>query len=209
VRPWAIKIFEREWLVNLILWGCYKKLRDAALRVLGPDLPGRTIQLACVYGSLTRLLYKVVEESNGSLDVVDVIKPQLENAQRKLPVGNNVRMHQMDTSDLALPDASYDRVLLFFLMHEQPRAVRIRTLKEACRIVKPGGTILVLDFAKPKWWHPLRYLWMPILGILEPFAPDIWDYEDVSAWLPHYLVQRIIYREKHFGSFYQLLLLRK
>ncbi|MDR3424529.1 MAG: rhodoquinone biosynthesis methyltransferase RquA [Alphaproteobacteria bacterium] len=208
VRPWAIRIFEREWLVDLILWGCYKLLRDAALRVFGDHLPGRTVQLSCVYGSLTKLLYAKVEASGGSLDVVDVVKPQLENLQRKLPPGNKVRRLNMDVSKLSLPDASYDRAMLFFLMHEQPRDVREATLREAFRIVKPGGDVLILEFAKPKWWHPLRYLWLPFLAILEPFAPDIWNHEDVSAWLPQPWASRITHREKLFGSFYQVLMIK-
>ena len=32
VHPNAVRVFERQWLVNLILWGNYSRLRDAALR---------------------------------------------------------------------------------------------------------------------------------------------------------------------------------
>jgi hypothetical protein len=31
VHPRAVQVFERQWLVNLILWGNYPRLRDAAL----------------------------------------------------------------------------------------------------------------------------------------------------------------------------------
>ena len=31
VHPKAVKLFERQWLVNLILWGNYERLRDATL----------------------------------------------------------------------------------------------------------------------------------------------------------------------------------
>ncbi len=53
VHPKAVKFFERQWLVNLILWGNFAKLRDAALDELGAELPGRTLQVACVYGDFT------------------------------------------------------------------------------------------------------------------------------------------------------------
>ena len=62
---------------------------------------------------------------------------------------------------MRLPDASYERVLLFFLLHEQPRRYREWTLREALRVVKPGGKIVIVDYAMPRWWHPLRYLWRP------------------------------------------------
>ena len=53
VHPRAVRLFERQWLVNLILWGNFSRLRDAALDALGARLAGRTLQVACVYGDLT------------------------------------------------------------------------------------------------------------------------------------------------------------
>ena len=53
VHPRAVWFFERQWLVNLILWGNYVRLRDAAMVELGDVLPGATLQVACVYGDLT------------------------------------------------------------------------------------------------------------------------------------------------------------
>ena len=35
VRPNAVRVFERPWLVDLILWGNYRRLCDAALTALG------------------------------------------------------------------------------------------------------------------------------------------------------------------------------
>jgi len=40
IHPKAVKFFERQWLINLILWGNYKRLRDAALMELGESLSG-------------------------------------------------------------------------------------------------------------------------------------------------------------------------
>jgi ubiquinone/menaquinone biosynthesis C-methylase UbiE len=208
VRPWAIKVFEREWLINLILWFNYSRLRDAALAELGERLPGRTIQLSCAYGAITPHLYARVTALGGTLDVVDVVKGQLENLHRKLPKENKARLINMDVSALSLASASYDRVLLFFLPHEQPRAIRERTFDEAFRIVKPGGAVLIVEFSKPRWWHPLRYLWLPFLAHLEPFAPDIWKHEDVKAWLPARFAERIVSRKKLFGGYYQTLLFK-
>ena len=57
VHPNAVRVFERQWLVNLILWGNFRRLRDAAIDLLGDPIRGRTLQVACVYGDLTpRLL---------------------------------------------------------------------------------------------------------------------------------------------------------
>ncbi len=53
VHPNAVSFFERQWLVNAILWGNFSRLRDAALAELGEVIHGRNLQVACVYGNLT------------------------------------------------------------------------------------------------------------------------------------------------------------
>jgi len=53
VHPNAVQFFEREWLVNLILFGNYGRLRDAALDDLGETITGNTLQVACAYGNIT------------------------------------------------------------------------------------------------------------------------------------------------------------
>ena len=83
VHPRAVALFERQWLVNLILWGNFERLRDEALDALGQTLHGRTLQIACVYGDFTTRLARRIA-SAGSLDVVDVLLIQLHNLRGKL-----------------------------------------------------------------------------------------------------------------------------
>ncbi len=202
VHPGAVKFFERQWLVNLILWGNYPRLRDAALAELGQRLPGRTLQLACVYGDLTSHLSARASAGGGTLDVIDVLPIQLQNLRRKLPADAPVRLLRMDSTGLDMPDAQYDRALVFFLLHEQPGHERQRTLSELMRVVKPGGTVVIVDYAMPRWWHPLRYLWRPLLARLEPFALDLWRRE-IAHWLPAGRPLRRVRKQSFFGGLYQ------
>src|SRR5690349_18164136 len=96
VHPAAVRVFERQWLANLILLGNFSRLRDAALDELGRTITGRTLQIACVYGDLTqRLASRIV--SGGRLDVVDVLPIQLRNLGDKLDAGSPVRLLQHDS----------------------------------------------------------------------------------------------------------------
>jgi SAM-dependent methyltransferase len=92
--------------------------------------------------------------------------------------------------------------LLFFLLHEQPLSVRQQTLREVLRVVKPGGRIVIVDYAKPNWWNPVRYLWGPLLATLEPFALDLWR-QDVLRWLPPCEIDDVRTR-RFFGGLYQV-----
>ena len=207
VRPWAIRIFERRWLVNLILFGNYHRLIDAALSAFGGRLTGKTLQVACVYGDLTARVHEHLEEG-ATLDVVDVVPAQLANLRRKLPPGVRVGLIQRDSTDLGFANGSYDQALLYMLLHEQPESVRRRTLAEALRVVKPGGRIVIIDYHQPRRWHPLRRFLRFILDTLEPFAPDLWVHE-IREYLPAGAPVAAMQKETYFGGMYQKIVLMK
>lgn len=203
VRPGAVRVFERQWLVSAILWGNFRRLRDAALERLGDPIRGRTLQVACVYGDLTaRLLAR--HGPDARLDVVDVLPIQLENLGRKLAGSPGVSLAVADSTSLGVADGTYDQVLIFFLLHEQPLETRRRTLAEALRVTRPGGRIVLVDYHRPDPRNPLRLLMHPILRTLEPFALELWR-EELSAWLPDGGAGVGITKQTFFGGLYQLL----
>jgi len=205
VHPNAVRFFERQWLVNAILWGNFSRLRDAALDAM--DLPpeGRLLQIACVYGDLTaRLAARMTPKTQ--LDVVDVLPVQLSNLKRKLNGHPGISLFQRNSADLGFAGDSYDRTLLFFLLHEQPEAVRRQTLAEAVRVTAPGGRIVIADYHCPSRMHPLYYLFRPVLALLEPYALDLWR-SDIASWLPQQVGVRIESRRTFFGGLYQLVVL--
>jgi ubiquinone/menaquinone biosynthesis C-methylase UbiE len=201
IHPWAVAFFDHLWIVNLILLGNYKRLRDAALAEFTPGISGNVLQLACVYGDVTPRLAERVG-ADDMLDVVDVLPIQLRNLKRKLSAASPVRLLNMDSSNLELPSGCYDWVMLFFLLHEQPAEVRARTLREAFRVVKPGGKVLIVDFAKPRSWNPFRYLWCVFLAVFEPFALDLW-WNDITDLLPTGWRGATLERQSFFGGLFQ------
>ena len=201
IHPNAVSIFERQWLVNAILWGNFARLRDAALAELGRQTSGRTLQVACVYGDFSAHLASRVAPA-GSLDIVDVLPIQLSNLRRKLPPEIPVTMYQRDSTALGFADASYDQVVVFFLLHEQPAQARRETLREAIRVTKPGGKVVLVDYHGPHVLHPLRYIFQPVLRVLEPYAIDLWRHH-ISEWLPPQIQPAQLAKETYFGGLYQ------
>jgi len=207
VHPKAVTVFEREWLVSAILFGHYAQLREAALDDLGAAVTGKTLQVACAYGNLTpKLQQRLAPEA--SLDVVDILPIQLTNLAGKLAPDPRVTLQQGDSSSLACADASYDQVLLFFLLHEQPLAVRRATLAEAMRVVKPGGKVVIVDYHRPSRWHVMRPLMRLVFRKLEPYAMDLWDNE-VLDFMPPDLHPASMTKQTYFGGLYQKLLLTR
>jgi ubiquinone/menaquinone biosynthesis C-methylase UbiE len=204
VHPNAVRLFERQWLVNTILCGNFARLRNAVLDELGAAICGRTLQVACVYGDFSiRLAERVA--AGGSLDVVDVLPIQLQNLRCKLAASAPVTLYQRDSTELGFADASYDQAVIFFLLHEQPPAVRKQTIAEAFRVVKPGGKIVIVDYHRPCRLHPLRYLLWPVLRTLEPYALDLWNH-DVVEWFPSVARLSEVGKQTFCGGLYQKLI---
>jgi ubiquinone/menaquinone biosynthesis C-methylase UbiE len=201
LHPRAVHIFERQWLVNLILWGNFAKLRDAALQEMGDVIHGKVLQVACVYGDFTEHLVRRLGPT-GTLDVVDVAPIQIKNLQTKLTNPEHVTASLQDSTALQFADGSRDAVVVFFLLHEQPAEVRVKTISEALRVTKPGGKLIFVDYHKPVAISPFRYIMVPILTTLEPFAMDVWRGEIVD-WLPADIKPAKVEKETYFGGLYQ------
>lgn len=202
LHPTAVRLFERQWLVNLILWGNFARLRDLALDEMGTTISGNNLQVACVYGNLTERLAQRLEPT-AHLDVVDVAPVQLENLKTKLGGDTpQITLYHQDATHLQFADASYDRVLLFFLLHEQPEDVRAQTIAQAMRVVKPGGKVVFVDYHRPTRINPFRYIMVPILTTLEPFAMDLWR-KEIVEWLPEWVHPTTVHKETYFGGLYQ------
>jgi ubiquinone/menaquinone biosynthesis C-methylase UbiE len=113
-----------------------------------------------------------------------------------------------DSTELHFADASHDDVVVFFLLHEMPTEVRRKTVAEALRVTKPGGKLIFVDYHKPKGWSPFRYLMVPVLTTLEPFAMDVWNHE-ITTWLPEGAAIAKVEKQTYFGGLYQKVVFTK
>jgi ubiquinone/menaquinone biosynthesis C-methylase UbiE len=233
ISPTMISILDRKWLVDIVLWGNFTKLRDAAVNELldstqqitqnrdsrcssncGTKIQGKVLQISSVYADLTETIVEKLAR-DATLDVIDVVPAQLNNLQQKLQRSaasndediHNVSLTCCDASDLSThfpSNNTFDKVLIFFLLHETPTEVRQKVLAEACRVVKHDGKIVIIDYHKPNTalW---RYIMQFMYRVYEPFAIDLWNHP-LSHWLPH--GNTTLDKETYFGGLYQKLVIK-
>jgi len=206
LHPKALHYFEREWVVNLILWGNMRRLTRAVLGELNVQPNSQVLQVACVYGEFSSVLAKHLAGNGSQLDLVDVAPIQLKNAREKLAGHGNVAFHHQDSRSLAFPAARFDQTVVFFLLHEQPEDVRRKTIEEAIRVTRPGGKVVFVDYHRPRRSNPFRYVMKPILTWLEPFAMDLWR-QELPAFMPAGIKAERLQSEFYFGGLYQKIVL--
>ena len=207
---WGIWLFDHQPIINAILFGQYDRLLGKTLAQVDTRPGARLLQLTCVYGKLTPALLAL---SDNDVHLCDVADGQLQLARRKtLDVAARCPLARMNAERLAYADDVFDQVIVFFLLHEMPADARCRTYGEIARIVRPGASILITEYAAtPR--HHLLYRFAPfrwLLSHLEPFLPGFWQ-EDVSAKLSDALIDagKALQGEPHceyvFGKFYRVM----
>ena len=105
--------------------------------------------------------------------------------------GVSIRFDQGFANALPYPDGSFDRVFSSLMFHHLPRDAKFATMREVRRVLKPGGSLHLLDFEQegPRSHNPLaRWLhssermqgntreqilgWMREAGLAEPRVVD-------------------------------------
>ncbi len=89
----------------------------------------------------------------------DVSRPMLEQAQRMANErGLAWTLYVGKAEDTRLPDASFDLVSSFILLHELPAAVNVQFFQEAFRLLEPGGAVIMTD-VPPSWSQDKLTAW--------------------------------------------------
>jgi ubiquinone/menaquinone biosynthesis C-methylase UbiE len=138
-------------------WDRIRKLHVAdaavedAIRSALADKPIRALlDLGTGTGRMLELFAGDIERGLGldlSLDMLALARARLDRSGLK-----HCSVRQGDIYDLALPRDSFDAVIIHQVLHfldDSPRAIR-----EASRVLRPGGRLLVVDFAP----HDLEFL---------------------------------------------------
>jgi len=158
-------------------WDRIRKLHAAdaaveeAIRLALADKPFRSLlDLGTGTGRMLELFGHEIERGLGldlSLDMLLLARDRLERAGLK-----HCSVRQGDIYDLPLTDDSFDVVILHQVLHFLDDGAR--AIKEAARVLRPGGRLLVVDFAP----HELEFLREQHAHRRLGFAP-----ETVTQWM--------------------------
>jgi ubiquinone/menaquinone biosynthesis C-methylase UbiE/DNA-binding transcriptional ArsR family regulator len=146
-RATAAQAYFREHAAE---WDRIRKLHVAddavedAIRASLGDKPFRSLlDLGTGTGRMLELFGPEIERGLGldlSLDMLQLARDRLERAGFK-----NCSVRQGDIYDLPLANASFDVVILHQVLHFLDDGAR--AIHEAARVLRPGGRLLVVDFA--------------------------------------------------------------
>ena len=95
---------------------------------------------------------------------IDISAAMLARAEpRRKSAAAEVELRQMDVTRLDIPDRTFDAAIATFLFCVLPEELQVPALKELGRVVKPGGSVRLLEYVRPQRTvrRVLARLWEP------------------------------------------------
>ncbi len=121
----------------------FQQRRDV-LGELGGRKFERILEMGTSSGHYT--LQLAAEYPQAAITGIELGLPMLEQAQRFANErGLSWRLIQAPAEKTGLPDASFDLVTSYILLHELPASANKAVFEEAYRLLEPGGAILMAD----------------------------------------------------------------
>lgn len=114
-------------------------------------------------------------------DLVPAMLARAERRRARLGL-SNVRLAILDAQRLPVPDASMDAVLLHLIVAVAPEGHAV--LAEACRVLKPGGRMALLDKFLPDGLARVPFWRRAAQAFLVPFTDFNRRFGHLAAGLP-------------------------
>lgn len=137
------------------------------LAELFPDSAEHILDLGCGTGTATRFIAERLPQAH--LIGIDLSPYMVAAARLKAHAFSNITFLHANAEALPFEDNRFDAVTASLLFHELPPEAGLNVMKEALRVLKPGGVFLVFDGAQSSGISKLGGNISSML-FLEPYA---------------------------------------
>lgn len=137
-------------LVRVLTFGREQRFREATLDCARVGPGERVLDVGCGTGTLA-LTAKRRAGPGGLVHGVDAAEAMVARAKHKtMREGLDVTFTVSPAQLLPFPDGAFDVVLCTLVIHHLPNGARRQAIAAMRRVLRPGGRLLVVDFAQER-----------------------------------------------------------
>jgi len=136
--------FNYDLMNDIMSFGAHRLWKRIFIDLVNPSYGDKIIDVGSGSGDLVLEIQK--KYLNANIDIVDLNKEMLEEGKKRIRKGN-VNFYQQNAESLRFTNNSYDKYLISFCLRNITNIDQ--SLREAFRILKPGGQYYCLEFSKP------------------------------------------------------------
>ena len=151
-EPSRAEILKSRLVANGLLRGLYRHYVDQ----MGLRGDERVLDYGSGGGAVARHLAERLTTGGGRLTCMDVSARWQRTVKRALRTHATVEYRRGDVRAMALPDGSFDVVLVHWVLHDVPAAGRPSVVAELVRLLRPGGRLFVREPTAAKHGMPAR-----------------------------------------------------
>lgn len=136
-EPGRLEVLGQRFLTNPVLGPLYGRYVDQ----MGLRGEERVLDYGSGSGAAARHLAKRLEAGGGRLTCMDVSTRWQDTIRKVLRRHPNVEYRCGDVREMGLPDASFDVVLVHWMLHDVPPQDRASIVAELARLLRPEGRL--------------------------------------------------------------------
>jgi ubiquinone/menaquinone biosynthesis C-methylase UbiE len=130
-----------------------RDLRKLILEFSGMKAGDKVIDVCCGTGA------QVLEYGRHGIIAIGIDNNQgmlkIANRNRMRHKAENVSFQLADATNLSFPDGYFDYATVSLGLHDKEKPVRYQIVSEMKRIIKPDGSLILIDYQVPLPWNAL------------------------------------------------------
>ena len=173
------QVFDQYDLMNdFMSLGVHRLWKKDLLNMMNPSSNQKLVDVACGTGDIAKLFLKNVNK-NAEITCVDPNQGMLNKGKEKLRNFKNLNWVAASAEKLPFKDNSFEFYTISFGLRNTKNLNK--TLKEAFRVLKPGGRFLCLEFSKIQNTN-LNFIYknysklIPLIGKIVVGSKEPYDY---------------------------------